>query len=321
MKKILSLILVLSLMLLVACSSGEAKPATFKIASLKGPTSMGLVSLMENSATEGYYKNTYKVSVHGTADEFVAAFSKGEINIANIPCNLASVLYNKTGGKIKLLGVNTLGVLYVISTGDVSTVADLKGKTIYTTGKGTTPEYVLNYVLEKNGIDPAKDVTVEYLSEATEVAAKLSSGITNAVALLPQPYVTVVLSQNKNYKLSLDMNKEWEAVSGGTPIVTGVVAVNSDFYNQNRDAVALFLNDYAKSVEFTNSDPKAASLLIEKYGIIKAAVAEKALPLCNIVLMTGNEMQQAVTNYLKVLYSANPESVGGSLPNEDFFIK
>lgn len=321
MKKITALLLSLSLIILVACSTTDVKPATFDIASLKGPTSMGLVSLMENSSIEGHYKNTYNVTIHGTADEFVAAFSKGEINVANIPSNLASVLYNRTGGKIKLLGINTLGVLYVISTGNVSSVKDLAGKTIYTTGKGTTPEHVLNYVLSKNGIDPNKDVNIEYLSEATEVAAKLSSGVTDAVALLPQPYVTVVLTKNQSYKISLDMNKEWEAVSGGTPIVTGVIAINSDFYDNNKAAVNQFMDDYAKSVEFVNADPAAAAQLVEKYGIINAAVAEKAIPLCNIVLISKEKMQQAVSAYLNVLYSANPDSIGGTLPNEDFYIK
>ena len=231
------------------------------------------------------------------------------------------MLYNRTEGKIGIIGVNTLGVLYMIADQPIASIADLRGKTIYTTGKGTTPEYVLNYVLTKNGLDPAADVTVEYLSEATEVASKLSAGVENAVGMLPQPYVTVVTTQNPAYSIVLDMNAEWEKVSGGTPIVTGVVAVNLEFYNANKEAFALFLADYAESAKFANENPEEAADLIEKYGIIKAAVAKKAIPYCNITLLTGDEMQQAVSAYLGVLAEANPTAVGGKLPNEDFYIK
>lgn len=320
MKKIIALLIAAALTLLVACGTAPAAPATFKIASLKGPTTMGMVELM-NKSENGEYENTYDVTVYGTADEFVAAFSKGDINVANIPSNLASVLYYKTNGNIKIAAVNTLGVLYVISTGNVKTVADLKGKTLYTTGKGTTPEYVLNHVLTVNGIDPEKDVKIEYLSEATEVASKLSDASSDTVALLPQPYVTVVTSQNKSYQISLDMNKEWEKVSGGTPIVTGVVAVNKAFYENNKGAFEQFLADYADSVKYVNENNADAAALIEKYGIIKAAVAEKALPYCNITLLTGDEMHSAVLAYLDVLYGANPASVGGKMPDEEIFVK
>lgn len=320
MKKIVSLMLALVLVLLTACSVEQPKAADFEIASLKGPTSMGLVNLMDRSE-KGDFQNKYNVTVYGTADEFVSRFSGGEISVANIPSNLSSILYNRTEGKIRVIAVNTLGVLYVIAKGDVESVEDLRGKTIYTTGKGTTPEHVINYVLKQNGIDPVSDVNIEYLSEATEVAAKLSEGAINAVALLPQPYVTVVTGQNKEYTIALDMNEEWERVSGGTPIVTGVVAVHADFYERNKDAFEGFLKDYAESVKYTNENPAEASQLIEKYGIIKAAVAEKAIPYSNITLLTGEEMEKAVSAYLKVLFDFNPSSVGGAMPDEDYFIK
>mgnify|MGYP001566925310 FL=1 len=322
MKKVFALLLAAVLLVLAGCSTQPAEPKTaaIDIASLKGPTTMGLVHLMDK-AEKGETKNQYNVTVYGTADEFVGAFTKGEIPVANVPTNVASVLYNRTEGKIGIIGVNTLGVLYMIADQPIASIADLRGKTIYTTGKGTTPEYVLNYVLTKNGLDPAADVTVEYLSEATEVASKLSAGVENAVGMLPQPYVTVVTTQNPAYSIVLDMNAEWEKVSGGTPIVTGVVAVNLEFYNANKEAFALFLADYAESAKFANENPEEAADLIEKYGIIKAAVAKKAIPYCNITLLTGDEMQQAVSAYLGVLAEANPTAVGGKLPNEDFYIK
>lgn len=319
MKKIIAGLLTVSLLLLCGCANTNVTPESFEIASLKGPTSMGLVSLMEKSEGEEY-SNDYNVTVYGTADEFVSAFSSGEIAVANIPCNLASVLYNRTEGKIRVAAVNTLGVLYMISTGNVSSVEDLRGKTIYTTGKGTTPEYVLSYVLSQNGLTPGEDITVEFLSEATEVAARLSAGETDVVAMLPQPYVTVVTTQNPDYSISLDMNEEWEKVSGGTPIVTGVVAVYSDFYEANPAAFELFLSDYADSVEFAGANIAEAASLIEKYGIINAVVAEKALPYCNITLLTGDELVSSVSAYLQVLYDFNPQSVGGAIPNEDFYI-
>lgn len=289
------------------------------IAALKGPTAMGMVKVMKDAAN-GETANNYNFVIAGTADEITAKLVSGEIPIAAVPCNLASVLYNKTKGGIKVAGINTLGVLYIIESGDtIKSVNDLKGKTIYSTGKGTTPEYTLNYLLSSAGIDPEKDVKVEYKSEATEVAAILSEK-ENAVAMLPQPFVTTVMMQNENVHIALDVTKEWEALSADeSSVVTGVIVVNSKFLEENKEAFNEFLDEYLNSVNYVNNNIEEAAQLVEEFGIVKAAVAKKAMPYCNITFVEGDVMKEKIAGYLKVLYDQAPNSVGGALPEDDFY--
>lgn len=291
------------------------------IAALKGPTAIGMVEVMEN-AQNGKAGNNYTFKISGTADEFTAALIKGDIQMAALPCNAAATLYNKSGGKIKVMGVNTLGVLYILDTnGSIQSVNDLKGKTIYSTGKGTTPEYTLRYLLKSAGIDPDRDVTIEFKSEASEVAALLASGGSDMVAMLPQPYVTTVMSRNSNVRIALDVTKEWEKLTNNqSTVVTGVIAVNSEFADKNPEAVKRFMQEYKKSAEFVNSDVKQAAALVEKFGIFNSDIAEKAIPYCNITLLEGNEMKDKISAYLKVLYDENPASIGQEMPKDDFYL-
>lgn len=290
-----------------------------KIAALKGPTAIGMVKIMED-AEKGESMNNYHFTVVGAADEITAGLVKGDFDVAAVPCNLASVLYNKTEGKITLAGINTLGVLYIVETGNsIHSVEDLKGKTIYSTGLGTTPQYTLNYLLSSNGIHPEKDVTVEYKSEATEVAAILSES-EDAIAMLPQPYVTTVMMNNDKIRIALDITKEWEAIAEGeSSVVTGVVVVRKEFLEKNKEAFDSFLEEYRESAEFANNNVTEAASLVEKYDIFKAVVAEKAIPYCNITMLTGAEMKSKVEGYLRTLFDQNPQSVGGKLPGEDFY--
>ncbi len=290
-----------------------------KIAALKGPTAIGMVKVMED-ATTGTAANNYHFTVAGTADEISIGLVKGDFDVAAVPCNLAAVLYNKTQGKIKLAGINTLGVLYIVETGDnIKKVEDLKGKTIYSTGLGTTPQYTLNYLLTAYGIDPEKDVTIEYKTESTEVAAMLSEA-DDAIAMLPQPYVTTVMMNNDKVKVALDVAKEWEEISAdGSSVVTGVVVARSEFVENNKEAFDAFLTEYAASASYVNENVEDASALVEKFDIFKAAVIKKALPYCNITLLRGEDMKSKVTGYLTALYNQNPQAVGGTLPADDFY--
>lgn len=300
-------------------SADGTKKTEIRIAALKGPTSIGMVKLME-TAENGEALNNYKFTVAGTADEFTAALIKGDIQIAALPCNLAATLYNRSGGKIRILGINTLGVLYILENGNsVKSVSDLRGKTIIATGLGTTPEYTFNYLLKKAGLVPGRDVKIEYRSEATEAAALLAQ-TDNAIAMLPQPYVTTVMMQDSNIRIAVDVTKEWEKLSNdGSTVVTGVLVVNSAYAWENPDAVERFIKEYKASVDFVNSDFEAASLLVEKFGIFKAEIAKKSIPLCNITYINGIEMKLKINAYLKVLYEQNPDSVGGALPGNDFY--
>ena len=299
----------------------EADTAHFRIAALKGPTAMGLVKLMkDNDETigallssakpyEGEVGNLYTFTLAGSADEVTPALIKGDLDMACVPANLAAVL-----------AVNTLGVLYIVENGDaVQSMADLKGQTIVAAGKGSTPEYALRYLLTENGIDPDKDVTIDWKSEHSECVAALASGQAS-IALLPQPFVTVAQNKIEGLRMALDLTAEWDKLDNGSGLITGVIVARRDVVEANPGAVDSFLQNYALSVEWVNANNADAAQLIAEYGIIEAApVAEMALPYCNIVCITGSEMKDKLSGYLQVLADAEPSSVGGTLPGDDFY--
>lgn len=294
------------------------EPADIRIAGLTGPTSMGMVKLME-SAEAGTAANNYTFTLSGSADEVTPKLVQGELDIAAVPANLASILYNNTNKQIKLLAVNTLGVIYIVEKGgEVQSLEDLKGKTVYATGKGSIPEYAFRYLLSENGIDPDKDVTIEWKTEPAEVVALLKEA-DSGIALMPQPYVTVAQSQVEGLRIAVDLTQGWEDLDNGSAFITGVLVVRSEFAEQYPEQVAAFLEEYKESTEYVNSNVSEAAVLIEKFGIFKAAVAEKALPYCNITYIDGQEMKTAMEGYLVVLYEQNPKSVGGAMPDDDFY--
>ena len=290
--------------------TADASEAALRIAGLKGPTTMGLVNLMSDEVA-----SNYNFTMYGAADEIVPLLVKGDLDAAAVPAKLS----NKTHGAVEVACINTLGVLYIVENGEtVNSVGDLKGQTIVTTGKGATPEYVLRYVLTENGVDPDSDVTIEYCSEATEALSKVQAGEAT-VAMLPQPFVTSALSQVEGLRVALDMNEEWQKVAG-SKLVTGVLVVRKDAVENEPEAFAAFMDGYAASVEAANSDLEGTAALCEQYGVVaKAALAQKALPQCNIVFETGDEMKTDLETYFKVLYAADPASVGGALPADDFY--
>ncbi len=267
----------------------------------------------------------YDIEVLNAVDEVIPKVATGEVDIAAVPSNVSSALYNKTEGKIVTLAINTLGVLYVVENGDtVQSVADLKGKTIYSSGKGATPEYALNYILKGNGIDPEKDVTIEYKSEHAECLAALTND-KNGIAVLPQPFVTVAQTKNDALRVALDLTKEWNAVTelrsdikNGT-LITGVIVAQKEFVEQNPELVKTFLEEYKKSIEFTNSNVDEAAAFIGEADIVPEPVAKKAIPECNITYIDGAEMKELLSGYLNVLFEANPKSIGGTLPGEEFY--
>lgn len=301
-------------------TSEETQPvaADINIAVMTGPTAIGLVKVMKDNE-DGAAANNYNFQVFGEATEISTGLVKGELDIACVPCNLASVLYNKTEGGIVVAGINTLGVLYIVETGDsIQSVSDLAGKTIYTTGQGTTPEYTLRYILSGNGIDPDSDVDIEFKSEAAEVVAALSEN-PEAIAMLPQPYVTVAMNNNEQLHIALDITDEWEKLDSTSTVVTGVVVARKEWVDAHTDAFNAFLDEYPASAAYTNDNVEEAASLIEDFGIFKAAIAKKAIPYCNVTFISGSEMKEKIGRYLAVLYEQNPASVGGKLPDDNFY--
>ncbi len=294
-----------------------------RIGALKGPTAMGMVSFMEQADSGALTDNRYEFSIAAAMDEVNPKLARGELDIAAVPANVASVLYNNNQSGFEVLAINTLGVLYIVESGDtVSSVEDLRGKTIFASGKGATPEYALNYILKSNGIDPTTDVTIEWKSEHAECLSALMAQ-ENAIAMLPQPFVTTAQTKSDKIRVALDLTKEWDALQkdneNPSALITGVVVARREFVEQNPQAVSAFLDHYKESVDFVNSNTEQAAELVGKYNIVTAEVAKKALPACNITFLEGQEMKQKLSGYLSVLLEQNPQSVGGALPGDDFY--
>lgn len=320
-KRMLALLMAVVMVFgLTACGSKEEEftPADINIAVMTGPTAIGLVKVMADQEA-GTAANNYNFNVYGTADEISTGLIKGELDVACVPCNLASVLYNKTEGEIIMAAINTLGVLYIVETGTgIQTVEDLRGKTIYSTGQGTTPEFTLRYLLSAAGIDPDQDVTIEYKSEAAEVTAALAEA-TDAVAMLPQPYVTAAMNQNASLRIALSVTEEWEKLAEDSTVVTGVLVARKSFVEENKAAFEKFLEEYEVSAAYANENVEEAANSLEHFNIFKAAIAKKAIPYCNVTFIAGEEMKTLASAYLKVLYDQKAGAVGGAMPGDDFY--
>jgi len=320
-KRILAMLMAAVMVLgMAACKNKEEEftPADINIAVMTGPTAIGLTKVMTDQEA-GCAANNYNFQVYGTADEISTGLIKGELDVACVPCNLASVLYNKTEGEIVLAAINTLGVLYIVETGTgIQTVEDLRGKTIFSTGQGTTPEFTLRYLLSAAGINPDSDVTIVYKSEAAEVAAALAEA-TDAVAMLPQPYVTAAMNQNSSLRIALSVTEEWEKLAEDSTVVTGVLVARKSFVEENKAAFKKFLEEYEASAAYANEHVEETATQLEHFDIFKAAIAKKAIPYCNVTFVAGEEMKTLASAYLKVLYDQKAGAVGGAMPRDDFY--
>lgn len=309
---------------LTACTPPQTQapqdPVTIRIAALKGPTGIGLVKLMHDQDA-GETANDYTFYLTGTPDDIVAQISSGQADIAALPTNMAAILYQKTSQSIRLLAVNTLGVLYVLENGEsIKDFADLAGREILASGQGATPEYAINELLAQTNLTDS--VTVTYKTEHEELATLAASGQADLI-LLPEPFVTTVLNKNADLRIALDLTDVWKAVHAGkneSELAMGCMIVNAAFARQHPQAVQTFLEEYQQSVDTVNDDPKTAGEWVAQYKIMAdAELAASAIPNCHIVLIRGQEMQPVLEPFYQVLHAANPQSVGGKLPDEAFY--
>jgi len=314
MKKLLCVLLaaVMAVMLFAGCAGANANKTPVNVAALKGPTGMGMAVIMGDE-----FKEKYNIALSAAPDDVSAKLISGEVDIAAVPLNLASVLYNKTEGQIVMLAVNTLGVLYILENGDsIQTIDDLAGKTLYATGQGSTPEYMLNYLLAQYGL--ADQVSSEYKSEHSELATLMVSGDA-ALGMLPEPMVTNVTMKNADVRVALDLNGLWEEKTG-IASVQGCLVVRKAYLEANEKTVKAFLEDYKASIDYVNEHHTKASLLMEAYGLVDAAAAgEASIGKSNIVYVAGKDAREMAGAMLKVLFDANPKSVGGALPGDEFY--
>ena len=304
----------------VEAAEEPAEAVTVRLAALTGPTAMGMAKIFSD-ADAGNAANTYEYALYGAADELTPHLLQGNVDIAAVPLNLASVLYNKTSGGVKLCAVGVLGVLYITEfNGEtVQSLADLAGKTIYATGKGSTPEYFLRYLLAENGLDLDSDVTVEWKSEPSEVVSLLKAE-NGGIAMLPQPYVTAAAAQlGEGFRAAVSLSEAWDALDNGSRCVTAGVVVRTEFAEAHPEAVEAFLTEMAESVDWVNANPADAGEICGALNIVKAPIAAKAIPNCHLVCLTGEEMIAAATGTLETLFALNSSAVGGALPGEDFW--
>ena len=315
MKKFLAILLSLIIIIgATACSKTKKTDVTVNIGVLKGPTGMSAAWLMDQN-DQKLSANEYNFTVAGTPDAITGQLINGDMDIAALPTNAISALYNKTEGKISVLGVNALGVLYILENGNsINSVSDLAGKTVLASGKGSTAEYVLNYILEKNGVI-AEIVWAAEHSEAATLALKGDYDI----VMLPEPFVTNVTAKSDAFRVALDLTEEWEALGNGE-LTMGGIAVRTAFLEEHPDAVKAFVDEYGKSVAFTNSQPEDAAKLIAKYEIAAEEVAKNAIPRCNIVWLHGKDYKAVLENFLGVVYDANPAGIGGKMPGDEFYL-
>lgn len=324
MKNRFTILTLFAILAIAICTtSAMAETLTVNVGTLRGPTSMGMADLMERAEAGPIEDIQYNFTISGAIDETVANIVKGVYDISAIPSNLAAVLYQKTKGDVKVLAINTLGILYIVENGnEIQSVEDLRGKTMMASGKGAVPEYILNIILSKHGIDPEKDITIEWKAEHAEGLSTLAS-TENAIAMLPQPFVTVAQMKNENIRVALDLNKLWEEAgkeaNRPSALIAGVVVARQSFIDEHPEAIESFLREYEKSIHAVTTDTDRAAEIIGKYEIVPEPIAKKALPHCNIVFISGEEMQEKLDSYLRILFDQNPKSTGGKVPDEGFY--
>ena len=300
--------------------TAPAEKQTVNLAVLKGPSGVGAAKLLADSDA-GETANDYAYSILADHTELVAGLSSGSLDIAAVASNVAANLYNKTNGGIQIAAVSGLGVLYILENGNtVQSMADLKGQTLYATGQGANPEYVLNYLLTENGVDPA-EVDIQWKT-ADEVSALMVSGEAR-LCMMPVPAATAIQMSNPDVREALDLSAEWDGLNNGSHLTMTCIAVRTAFAQEHPEAVENFLADYAASVEYVKGDPAAASELVAQYGITpKAKIAELAIPKCSLVCITGKvDMADAIQGYFEVLSAANPDALGGSIPDDGFYFE
>lgn len=299
-----------------AAPETEAPAVPVNLMVLNGTTGFGMANLLD-AAANGAAAQEYNFSVETDASNIVAALANGSVDIAALPTNAAATVYNKTQGKVQVLALNTLGVLYLVTDGSVTieSIEDLAGKTVYAPAQN--PSFIFQHIVTAAGLT---DVTIDNTyAQPADLNTAVAAGEVS-IAVLPEPMVTVARSKNPDLKVALDLTAEWDKVAPAGSLVQGCVVVRKAFAEENPTAVKTFLEEYGASIELLTSDIEGTAAKIEATGVFaKAAVAAKAIPNCNVCFITGQEMQAALSEFLNIMHGVAPASVGGAIPGDDFY--
>ena len=304
-------------------TADKSEKVLINVALLKGPTAMGAAALM-NESENGFVFGHYSFEVYNTPDEVTAKIINGDVSVAAVPVNLASALYNKTEGEVLIAAVNTLGNLYIVENGSsVSSLADLSGKTVVMAGQGAVPEYVMEFILSKAGIT---DTTLSFVSSHSDAVAAIVSGDAD-IALLPEPFATAAMKKVSGLNIAIDVAEIWDEYSYeekgvANTLPMGCIVVRKDFLDEYEKEFSKFLDEYDYFIDVTNDEEEidAVSEYIVTYGIVDdKEIASESIPRCNIIFIDGSKMLRLVDNFLSTMYEFNPKSVGGAIPEEDFY--
>ena len=309
---------------LSACKTGEDAPEPeIRLAVLSGPTGIGAARLLSGADNGGSgLRAKYAYNIYTDNSELVAGLSKGELDIATMASNVAVNLYNKTGGEVKIIAAGTLGVLHILEGSggtEISSIADLAGRTVWSAGQGANPEYILRGLLERSGLTPGEDVELVF-ADAAEISAKLLSGDIEC-AMLPVPAATAAIAKGEGkVRAAIDVTEAWDALQSGSRLVMTAVVARTAFVEEHPELVDAFLADYEESINYVNNNIDEAAELAAGYGLApSAAIAKQAIPQCHLVFLSGNEMLSALSDYFHVLWSIDPDSVGGSVPSDRIY--
>ena len=318
------LLAVLMVLALAACGQKDDtaavdKDLTVNVVSLNGTTGFGMAKLMADSKA-GTAALNYSFTVETDPSNATAALVNGTADIAALPTNAAAALYNKTDGAVQVLALNTRGVLYVVTDGteSITSFADLRGKNVYVPVQN--PTFIFQYLCEKNGLTAGTDITIDNTyAQPAELNTALASGEVH-IAVLPEPMVTIARAANPDLTVALDLTAEWDKAAPAGSLVQGCVVVRKAFADAHPNEVKAFLDEYKASIEYLTAEPDQAGQMIEEAGIFaKAAVAAKAIPNCNVCFVSGADMQAPLTEFLTALSTVAPQSIGGSVPEDDFY--
>jgi|LGOV01.1.fsa_nt_gb NitT/TauT family transport system substrate-binding protein len=291
-----------------------------KVAAPIGSPTLSIIKMFKDSLMIGSNTEVAYECVK-SPDLMASKIMSGEIDIALVPSNLAIKMYNK-GIDYKYAATGVWGVLYIISSEDITTWEDLKGKEINIIGRGLTPDIVTRYLLKANGLEPDKDVKFNYVNGASELAQLFISG-ESTLSIMPEPMLSKVMMKKCDTKIVLDLQEEWTKVSGNNDSYPQAgIFIKNELIENHPELVEEFLLKYEESIKWVNENPSLAGEYSEEFKTgLNAELVKKAIKRSNISYKNAIDSEKALISYYEVLLNFSPDTIGGKLPDDNFYYK